>query len=44
MQLTGADILLECLLEQGVDIIFVRGAVLNIYDSLYKYREKSGII
>ena len=42
MQLTGADILLECLLEQGVDIIFgfPGGAVLNIYDSLYKYREK----
>ena len=42
MQLTGADILLECLLEQGVDTIFgfPGGAVLNIYDSLYKYREK----
>jgi acetolactate synthase-1/2/3 large subunit len=42
MQLTGADILLECLLEQGVDTIFgfPGGAVLNIYDSLYKYRDK----
>lgn len=42
MQLTGADILLECLLEQGVDTIFgfPGGAVLNIYDSLYKYRER----
>lgn len=42
MQLTGADILLECLLEQGVDTIFgfPGGAVLNIYDSLYKYRDR----
>ncbi len=42
MRLTGADILLECLLEQGVDTIFgfPGGAVLNIYDSLYKYRDR----
>lgn len=42
MQLTGADILLECLLEQGVDTIFgfPGGAVLNIYDSIYKYRDR----
>ena len=42
MQLTGADILLECLLEQGVDTIFgfPGGSVLNIYDSIYKYRDK----
>lgn len=42
MQLTGADILVECLLEQGVDTIFgfPGGAVLNIYDSLYKYRDR----
>ena len=42
MQLTGADILLECLLEQGVDTIFgfPGGSVLNIYDAIYKYRDK----
>lgn len=42
MRLTGADILIECLLEQGVDTIFgfPGGAVLNIYDSLYKYRDR----
>jgi len=42
MQLTGADILLECLIEQGVDTVFgyPGGAVLNIYDALYKYDKK----
>ncbi|HEY8391731.1 MAG TPA: biosynthetic-type acetolactate synthase large subunit [Capillibacterium sp.] len=42
MRLTGADILVECLIEQGVDTIFgyPGGAVLNIYDSLYKYRDR----
>ncbi|QUH24448.1 biosynthetic-type acetolactate synthase large subunit [Serpentinicella alkaliphila] len=41
MQLTGAEILLECLIEQGVDTIFgyPGGAVLNIYDALYKYEQ-----
>lgn len=40
MQLTGAEILIECLKEQGVDTIFgyPGGAVLNIYDALYKYQ------
>ncbi|MCL2199830.1 MAG: biosynthetic-type acetolactate synthase large subunit [Defluviitaleaceae bacterium] len=42
MQLKGAEILLECLLEQGVDTIFgyPGGRVLPIYDALYKYRDK----
>ena len=42
MQLNGAEILLECLLEQGVDTIFgyPGGAVLPIYDALYKYQDK----
>jgi acetolactate synthase-1/2/3 large subunit len=42
MRLTGAEILVECLLEQGVDTIFgfPGGAVLNIYDALYKYQDK----
>lgn len=41
MKLTGAQILIECLKEQGVDIVFgfPGGAVLNIYDALYKARE-----
>lgn len=42
MQLTGAQIIMECLLEQGVDTVFgyPGGAVLYIYDALYEYREK----
>ena len=42
MKLTGAEILVECLLEQGVYTIFgyPGGAVLNIYDALYKYQNK----
>ncbi len=42
MRLSGADILVECLLEQGVNTIFgfPGGAVLNIYDSLYKYQDR----
>ncbi len=42
MRLSGADILVECLLEQGVDTLFgfPGGAVLNIYDALYRYQDK----
>ena len=42
MTLSGSDIIVECLLEQGADTIFgyPGGAVLNIYDSLYKYSDK----
>ena len=42
MELTGAQILMECLLEQGVDTVFgyPGGAVLNIYDALYQYRDR----
>ena len=38
MQLTGSQIVLECLKEQGVDTIFgyPGGTILNIYDELYK--------
>ncbi len=38
MKLSGAEIIVECLKEQGVDTIFgfPGGAVLNIYDALYK--------
>ncbi|MDF2566831.1 MAG: acetolactate synthase, large subunit [Oscillospiraceae bacterium] len=42
MKLTGAQIIIECLLEQGVDTVFgyPGGAVLNIYDALYEYSNK----
>lgn len=42
MQLNGSDIIAEVLLEHGVDTVFgyPGGAVLNIYDALYKYRDK----
>ena len=39
MQLTGAEIVIECLKEQGVDTVFgyPGGCILNIYDALYKH-------
>ncbi len=42
MLLNGSQIILECLLEQGVDTVFgyPGGAVLNIYDALYDYSDK----
>ncbi len=42
MKLNGSEIIAECLLEQGVDTVFgyPGGAVLNIYDALYKYRDR----
>lgn len=42
MLLTGADIICECLIEQGVDTVFgyPGGAALNTYDALYKYRDR----
>lgn len=42
MLLTGAEIIVECLLEQGVDTIFgyPGGAILNVYDALYEYRDR----
>lgn len=42
MLLSGSDIIVECLLEQGADTVFgyPGGAVLNIYDSLYKYSDR----
>ena len=42
MLLNGSEIIAECLLEQGVDTVFgyPGGAVLNIYDALYKYSDK----
>ncbi len=42
MQLTGAEIIIECLKEQGVGTVFgyPGGAILNVYDALYKYRDE----
>ncbi len=42
MKLTGAQILIECLVEQGVDTVFgyPGGSVLNIYDELYKSSDR----
>lgn len=42
MQLSGSEIVIECLKEQGVDTVFgyPGGAILNVYDALYKHREE----
>lgn len=42
MRLTGAEIIIEVLKEQGVDTVFgyPGGSVLNIYDELYKHRNE----
>ena len=40
--LTGAEIVVECLKEQGVDTVFgyPGGSILNIYDALYKHQDE----
>ncbi len=42
MILTGAQVVIECLIEQGVDTVFgyPGGSVLNLYDALYEYSGK----
>ena len=42
MQLSGAEIVIECLKEQGVDTVFgyPGGSILNIYDALYKHQDE----
>lgn len=42
MQLTGAEIVVECLKEQGVDTVFgyPGGTILNVYDALYKHQDE----
>lgn len=42
MLLTGAEILVKSLIDEGVDTLFgyPGGSVLNIYDSLYKYKDE----
>lgn len=42
MQLTGAQVVIECLKEQGVDTVFgyPGGTILNVYDELYKHSDE----
>ena len=42
MQLTGSQVVIECLKEQGVDTVFgyPGGAILNVYDELYKHKDE----
>ena len=42
MQLNGSEIVIECLKEQGVDTVFgyPGGAILNVYDALYKHKNE----
>jgi acetolactate synthase-1/2/3 large subunit len=42
MELTGSQIVIECLKEQGVDTVFgyPGGTILNIYDELYKHSKE----
>ena len=46
MQLTGSQIIIECLKEQGVDTVFgyPGGAILNVYDELYKHPEMKHVL
>ncbi len=46
MVLSGAEIVIACLKEQGVDTVFgyPGGAILNIYDALYKHKEITHIL
>ena len=42
MLLNGSEIIIECLKEQGVDTVFgyPGGAILNLYDELYKHKDE----
>ena len=42
MKLNGSEIIIECLKEQGVDTVFgyPGGAILNVYDALYKHSDE----
>lgn len=42
MKLSGSDIIVRTLIDQGVDIVFgyPGGQILNVYDSLYKYQDE----
>ena len=42
MILSGADIVVRTLIEQGCDVVFgyPGGQIIHVYDSLYKYRDE----
>ena len=42
MRLCGADIIVKTIIEQGVEVVFgyPGGQIINVYDSLYKYRDQ----
>ena len=42
MKIRATQAIMECLLEQGVDTVFgyPGGTILNVYDELYRYRDK----
>ena len=42
MQLTGSEIIIECLKEQGVDTVvrYTSRTILNVYDALYKHQDE----
>ncbi len=42
MLLSGSEIIIECLKEQGVDVVFgyPGGTILNVYDELYKHSDE----
>ncbi|MBQ9168546.1 MAG: biosynthetic-type acetolactate synthase large subunit [Oscillospiraceae bacterium] len=42
MKLSGADIIVRTLIEQGCDVVFgyPGGQIINVYDSLYKYQDE----
>ncbi|MCI8388217.1 MAG: biosynthetic-type acetolactate synthase large subunit [Clostridiales bacterium] len=42
MRLSGSDIIVNVLIEQGCDVVFgyPGGQIINVYDSLYKYQDK----
>ena len=46
MELTGSEIVIECLKEQGVDTVFgyPGGTILNVYDALYSHSEIKHIL
>lgn len=46
MTMTGSEIIINCLLEQGVDTVFgyPGGTILNVYDALYRYPQIKHIL
>ena len=42
IRITGAEAVIRCLLEEGVDLIYgyPGGAIMPVYDELYKYQDK----